>query len=219
MPSTGTPSSKTTSGARGVSSSVTEFGPPERMMPRGLKSRMNCSLTSKGCSSQYTPASRTRRAISCAYCAPKSRMRILSCCISGLRIEDWGLREPRFCFQLNPHSSILFDVVVGCFLDDLHIVDVRFAHAGAGDLHELGAIPDFVDGRATEVTHRRTQPSHQLLHDLYDAALVGNTAFHTLGHQLVRAVFIVLEIAVAGTLLHRAQRSHAAVRLVRAPLE
>jgi hypothetical protein len=33
MPSTGTPSSNTTCGARGVSSSYTEDGPPERMMP------------------------------------------------------------------------------------------------------------------------------------------------------------------------------------------
>ena len=39
MPSTGTPSSNTACGARGVSSSVTLFGPPERMMPRGANAR------------------------------------------------------------------------------------------------------------------------------------------------------------------------------------
>ena len=37
MPSTGTPSVHTASGARGVSPSVTLFGPPERMMPFGAK--------------------------------------------------------------------------------------------------------------------------------------------------------------------------------------
>ncbi len=38
MPSTGTPSSNTTLGARGVSSSVTEPGRRIRITPRGLKS-------------------------------------------------------------------------------------------------------------------------------------------------------------------------------------
>ena len=37
MPSTGTPSVHTASGARGVSPSVTLFGPPDRMMPFGAK--------------------------------------------------------------------------------------------------------------------------------------------------------------------------------------
>ena len=37
MPSSGTPISKASSGARGVSSFVTEAGPPEKMMPRGIE--------------------------------------------------------------------------------------------------------------------------------------------------------------------------------------
>src|SRR5258708_21338579 len=135
------------------------------------------------------------------------------------RPEARGARHEKKYLEPRTSRLRLVDVVVGRFLDDLHVVDVGFAHAGAGDFHELGPIPDFADSRATEVPHSRTQPSHQLVHHLNDAALVGYAAFHTLGHQLVRAVFIVLEIAVAGTLLHCAQRSHAAVRLVRAPLE
>ena len=51
---------------------------PDRMMPFGANSRMNRSSTSWECSSQYTPASRTRRAMSCVTCEPKSRIRILS---------------------------------------------------------------------------------------------------------------------------------------------
>src|SRR6185436_17533600 len=105
------------------------------------------------------------------------------------------------------------DVIVGRFLDDLHIVHVRLAHAGTGYFNEFGAIPDFADGGAPEVTHRRTQPAHELMHHLYDAAL------HAFGHQLVRDVLIVLEVAVAGALLHRAQRTHAAIGLVRSSLE
>src|SRR6185503_10211776 len=89
------------------------------------------------------------------------------------------------------------DVIVWRFLDDLHIMDVRLAHAGTGYFHKLGPIPDFADGCTTEVPHCRTQPSHELMHHLYDAALVGDAAFHTLGHQLVGAVFVVLEVAVA----------------------
>ena len=37
MPSTGTPGVHTAAGARGVSPSVTLFGPPDRMMPFGAK--------------------------------------------------------------------------------------------------------------------------------------------------------------------------------------
>lgn len=40
MPSTGTPNSNTTCGARGVSVKVTDSGPPDRIMPSGLKARI-----------------------------------------------------------------------------------------------------------------------------------------------------------------------------------
>src|SRR5439155_20141026 len=53
------------------------------MMPFGLNSRMKASDTSFGWISQKTCASRTRRAISCVTCEPKSRMRILSCMSGG----------------------------------------------------------------------------------------------------------------------------------------
>jgi hypothetical protein len=48
MPSTGTPCVHTAAGARGVSPSVTLFGPPDRMMPFGANSRTNASSTSNG---------------------------------------------------------------------------------------------------------------------------------------------------------------------------
>src|SRR5471032_305990 len=79
MPSTGTPRSKTTCGARGEPCSVTEFGPPDKMMPFGANSRMNASSTSYGWISEYTCDSRMRRAINWVTWEPKSRIRILSC--------------------------------------------------------------------------------------------------------------------------------------------
>src|SRR6185437_9696370 len=77
MPSTGATPSNAGS-AIGADSSYTELGPPLKMMPEGFHSRTHSSVRVGGWISQYTRASRTRRAISCVYCAPKSRIRILS---------------------------------------------------------------------------------------------------------------------------------------------
>src|SRR4029079_9843274 len=196
MPSTGTPCSKTACGARAsCSSSVAEAWLPDRMMPRGSNLRMNSASTSCGWSSQYTPASRTRRAMSWVTWEPKSRMRILSMSRSSL------------------------DVVVGRFLRDLHVVHVRLAHARRGDLHELRPGAHVLDGAAAGVAHARAHPAHELLDDRGRRSLVGNAALDALGHQLVGVVLRVLEGAVARALLHRADRAHAAVRLVRPALE
>src|SRR5450432_3829028 len=55
------------------------------MTPFGAKSRTNSSLTSFGWISQNTCASRTRRAMSCVTCEPKSRIRMRSCVmVSGV---------------------------------------------------------------------------------------------------------------------------------------
>src|SRR6185312_6607590 len=189
MPRTGTPSSKTACGARAVSSSVTEAWLPERITPRGLNARTNSPSTSWGWSSQYTPVSRMRRAMSCATWDPKSRMRILS-----------------------------VDVVIRRFLRDLHVVHVGFAHARGGDLDEVGARAHFVHRAAAGVAHACPEAPHELQDDRGRRALVGNPALDPFGHELVRIHLGVLEIAVARALLHRADRSHPAVRLVRAPL-
>ena len=65
------------SGARGVSCSATEAGPPERMMPFGFSRSKAASAAWKGTISQKTLASRTRRAMSCVHCEPKSTMRMV----------------------------------------------------------------------------------------------------------------------------------------------
>src|SRR5690349_14798324 len=113
-----------------------------------------------------------RRAISWAYCAPKSRMRILSLWMSviGRRRGSWlmwvvaairggpvgggcparplrtGHSRTREAVPRkrvrSPHA------VVRRFLGDLHVVDVALALAGAGDHHELGLAAHLLDGRA-----------------------------------------------------------------------
>src|SRR4051812_5427647 len=130
--------------------------------------------------------------MSWVYWAPKSRMRI------------------RWCD--------LLDSVIWRLLDDLHIVDVRFAHAGGGDLDELRLGAHLIDRRAAGVAHARAQPADQLLHHPHRAALVRDAALDAFRHQLVDVHVGVLEVAVGRALLHRAERAHAAIRLVRAPL-
>ena len=51
---------------------------PERMSAPGLRCAISAAGVVPGTTSEYTPSSRTRRAMSCVYCAPKSRMRTRS---------------------------------------------------------------------------------------------------------------------------------------------
>src|SRR5277367_5212505 len=62
--------------AVGTLSPYTEFGPPLRMIPVGRHSRTHSSDRVGGWISEYTRASRTRRAMSCVNCDPKSRIRM-----------------------------------------------------------------------------------------------------------------------------------------------
>src|SRR6185312_13204830 len=68
--------SRTSAGTVGAPSSYTEFGPPLRMMPVGFHSRTHSADRVGGWISEYTPASRTLRAMSCVNCDPKSRIRM-----------------------------------------------------------------------------------------------------------------------------------------------
>src|SRR4051795_9155809 len=79
MPSTGMPSSSSSGRSFGAPSAYTDAGPPLRISPRGWRRRISSSGTVCGSSSLNTPHSRTRRAISCEYCPPKSRTSTSSC--------------------------------------------------------------------------------------------------------------------------------------------
>src|SRR5260221_8496504 len=73
MPRIGTLDLKMAGLADGASPSITEAGPPDRMMPLGAKALILAASTDwNGWISQYTPASRTRRAISWVTWEPKS---------------------------------------------------------------------------------------------------------------------------------------------------
>src|SRR5258708_7606089 len=130
MPSTGTPSSNTACGARPVDSSYADMWLPERITPLAPNSRTKASETSQGWISQYTFASRTRRAMSCVYWAPKSRIRTFWC---------------------------LLDPVIRRLLDDLHVVHVRLADSRGGDLDELAAGAQLFDGGVAGIAHARAQ--------------------------------------------------------------
>ena len=65
-------SSKMPGSMDGASSAYTLAGPPDRMMAAGASSRTSSAVMSHGTISEYTRKSRTRRAISCPYWAPKS---------------------------------------------------------------------------------------------------------------------------------------------------
>src|SRR5216683_4386778 len=186
MPRTGTPSSNTACGARAVSSSVTEAWLPDRITPRGLNDLTNSASTSCGCSSQYTPLSRTRRAISWVTCEPKSRMRILSRAAAG-----GAGRGP-----VDRISRSSFNVVIRRFLGDLHVVDVGFAHPRRRDLDERRARAHLLDRAAARISHARPQSAHELRDDRGHRPLVRDAALDAFGHELVGIHLGVLEIAI-----------------------
>src|SRR6202011_1594477 len=82
----GTPARYTASSIDGAPSTWTDAGPPERMIPRGRLASISLRGIDRGTISEYTRASRPRRAISWAYWAPKSTTRTVSCWgVNGLR--------------------------------------------------------------------------------------------------------------------------------------
>src|SRR5574340_710462 len=75
--------------------------------------------------------------------------------------------------------------VVWRFFDDLHVMDVRFAHAGRGDFDELCLGVHVGDGGDAQIAHRGAQSAHQLMNHCQYGALVGHTALHSFGNQLL----------------------------------
>src|ERR1700734_1743996 len=175
MPSTGVPSSNTAGGAPGGAWPVTDSGPPDRMMPRAPNERTSAALTSPGCISQYTPSSRTRRAISCVYCAPKSMIRIRCAWISAGGATGSSAAT----------DSSSGRAVIGRLLRDRHVMHVALAHAGVGDAHEPRSGSHFLDVVAAGIAHGGTQSAGELVQDRDQAALVGDATLDTLRHQLL----------------------------------
>src|SRR3990167_3452364 len=250
MPSTGTPNSNTASGALS-STSYTLAWLPERITPlswpSAANSRTHSLLTSQGCTSQYTCASRTRRAMSWVTWEPKSRMRIFWCCmaVSGLQKKKKAVKtdSPKSEMPQTQGAAELalpgrqrrplggdaaggaggdsFCPVVGGFFGDLHVVHMALADTGRGDLDELRLVAHVFNAGATAVAHGGPQATGHLEDDGDDRALVGHAAFDALGHQFVGVRVPgagLLEIAVGAALLHGTNGAHAAVALVAAAL-
>src|ERR1700749_2284960 len=136
MPSTGTPSSKTALDVFGTASPTTDSGPPERITPLGANFFRASSPMSGRCTSQNTPISRTRRAMSWVHWDPKSRIRMRSLCMfCWLKSLSPNSRKAAGCPSV--HRMYSFAPIVRRFLGDGHVMDVALAHAGAGDAHEL----------------------------------------------------------------------------------
>src|SRR4051812_47222844 len=63
----------------GAPGAYTDCGPPDSTIAAGLRANISSTEVVCGTISEYTRASRTRRAISWAYWAPKSTTRTRSC--------------------------------------------------------------------------------------------------------------------------------------------
>src|SRR5437868_793344 len=137
----------------GASCAYTEAGPPLRIRACGFRARTCSGVTVCGTSSEKTRHSRTRRAISCEYCPPRSTT-------STGRSSGAG-------------SSITcaLAAIVGRLLRDRHVVRVRLAQPGRRDPHEPRAL-HLVDRRGAAVAHRLAQTADELMDDVPQRALV-----------------------------------------------
>src|SRR6266540_4438696 len=198
MPSVGIPSSKMPRSTRGAFSAYTDAGPPERITAYGLRRRISSGVTRCPTSSEYTRASRTRRAISCAYCPPRSRTSTGRSSGAGSGTGSRTTSAP----------------IVGRLLRDRHVVRMRLAQPRGGDAHELGLL-QLRKRRRAAVAHRLPQPADELIEDVPHRALVRDAPLDALGDHPVDVLDVALEVAVLRepARLHRADRAHAAVLL------
>src|SRR5918996_3705387 len=139
MPRTGTPMSNRPGSIEGAPSSYTEAGPPDRISPAGRRLARSADVTSWGTISEYTCASRTRRAISWAYWAPKSTTR------TGL--AGSSIRDPGTKLVAHPHPL-------------RSLVRLAFGLDGRRD-HELRLL-ELLDRGVAGGGHRRGQGAEQV---------------------------------------------------------
>ncbi len=123
-----------------------------------------------------------------------------------------------FLQQLDKRLVARAHLIVGRFAGDGDVVDVAFPEPGARDAAEPGVLLHFRDAAVAGVAHGRAQAPHQLVHDGAERPLVGHAAFDSFGDQLQIIADVLLEIAVRRAPGHGAQRAHAAIGLVGAPL-
>src|SRR5437763_16157423 len=144
MPSVGIPWSKIAGSIRGAPSAYTEAGPPERISASGSCPRISSTDARCETISEYTRASRTRRAISWEYWPPRSTTR-------------------------TGRSSGA--AVIRRVLRDRDVVRVRLAQPRARDPHEARGLHR-LDRRRAAVAHGLAEPAHDLVQHARERPLV-----------------------------------------------
>src|SRR3954452_22807301 len=166
MPSVGIPSSKISVSSFGAPSEYTDAGPPERISATGFLLRISSAVARCDTSSEYTRASRTRRAISWEYCPPRSS-------------TSTGRSSGSACSCVTSGAAVIRRI-----LCDRDVVRVRLAQAGAGDAHEARVLHR-VDRLGAAVAHRLAHAAHELVDHVGNRALVRDAALDPLGDELV----------------------------------
>src|SRR6185437_1947124 len=121
----------------GAPGTCTDAGPPERMIARGLRASISATVSFLETISLYTCSSRTRRAMSCAYCAPKSTTRTRS--------------GESFTRRGDPSRHT----------DALGALQRLALGLQRGRDHDFGLL-EFLDGLVTGGGHRRAQRTEQV---------------------------------------------------------
>src|SRR5580765_6988659 len=142
MPSVGIPSRNSDGSTCGAPSAYTDAGPPERISAAGLRATTSAGETRCETSSEYTRATRTRRAISCEYWPPRSTT-----------------RTGRSSGSASARGSA---TIVRRVLRDRDVVRVRLVQARAGDPHEARRLQR-LDRRRAAVAHRLTEAADDLV--------------------------------------------------------
>src|SRR5690606_10806975 len=129
--------------------------------------------------------------------------------------------QPPTCHQACAAS---LHPVVRRFLGGGHVVHVALAHAGRRTANQPGLALPPGDVGAAAVAHAGAQAADELVDDRRRRTLVRDPPLNPFGYQLVGRpasfqIELVLEVAVAAAAAHGANRPHAAVLLVAAPLE
>src|SRR6266508_453700 len=196
MTSVGMPSENTSASTCGAPSAYTDAGPPLRIRACGLRARTCAAVTPCPTSSEYTRHSRTRRAISCAYCPPRST--------TSTGRSSAG----------RSGSGRTSAAIVRCLLRDRHVVRMTLAEARGSDADELRTL-HLLDRRRAAIAHRLAHAADELVQDRRDGPLVRDTPFDSLRHELLDVLDVALEVTVAGRTprAHCAERAHAPVLL------
>src|SRR5574338_1599655 len=131
-------------------------------------------------------------------------------CSRGLAVSVIGVRVE--CGQVNGQRSTVDRrpscAVIRCFPRNRHIMRVRLAEAGGGDLHELHIAPKCLDITHAAVAHPAPEPAHHLEKDVGDRAPVRHPSLDALRHHLGRCQLAFLEVAVSRAILHGGKAPH-----------